>query len=183
MTSVPERLAAAYSSLPFVQLPERWEGGSPLNIPGLAAGLPIDDPWDVVTKTSAPGLSGDEMRFAVTGEGRTIAGEDASLDALEPLARAVAVHLEAPFWAIAVRDDGDEWTAAGTAAEVVELPDAAGNEIEASRVGGEVTGRVDGEDAELPPVVAALLGGQPGDAAIVAHRFSGPVWVAEIYPL
>ena len=96
MTSVPERLAAAYSSLPFVQLPERWEGGSPLNIPGLAAGLPIDDPWDVVTKTSAPGLSGDEMRFAVTGEGRTIAGEDASLDALEPLARAVAVHLEAP---------------------------------------------------------------------------------------
>jgi hypothetical protein len=183
MTSVPERLAAAIASVPFVQLPEGWEGGSNLNIPGLTAGLPLDDPWDIVAKAAAPGLVGDEVRFAVTRDGRTIADGEVSPETLEPLARAVASHLEAPFWVIAVPDEGDEWTAVGTAAEVLELPDAAGDEIEASRVGGEVTERVDGEEAELPPAVAALLAGQPGDAAIVAHRFSGPVWVAEIYPL
>jgi hypothetical protein len=78
MASVPEKLAAAVAALPFVQVPEGWEGGSPLNIPGLAAGLPLDDPWDTVAKASAPGLSGDEVRFAVTADGRTISGGDAS---------------------------------------------------------------------------------------------------------
>ena len=108
MASVPEKLAAAVAALPFVQVPEGWEGGSPLNIPGLAAGLPLDDPWDTVVKASAPGLAGDEVRFAVTADGRTISGGDASGEALEPLVRAIAHHLEAPFWAIAVPDEGDE---------------------------------------------------------------------------
>ena len=49
--------------------------------------------------------------------------------------------------------------------------------------GPRVTGRVDGVDAPLPTDVAALLQGQDGDTAIVAHRFAGPVWVAEVYPL
>jgi hypothetical protein len=164
-------------------LPEGWEGGSPLNIPGLSAGLPLDDPWDAVAKAHAPGLSGDEVRFAVTADGRTIGGGPDSAEALEPLARALKARVEGSFWAIAVPDDGDEWSAAGTASEVLELPDASGEEIEASRVGDEVTGRVDGEDASLPADVAALLQGQEGDTAIVAHRFAGPVWVAEVYPL
>jgi hypothetical protein len=183
MASVPERLAAAITNVPFVQLPEGWEGGSPLNIPGLAAGLPLDDPWDTVAKASAPGLSGDEVRFAMTRDGRTISGGGATPEALEPLARAVAARLEAPFWAIGVPDEGDEWTAAGTASEVLELPDAAGDEVEASRVGGVSSGRVDGEDGQIPAAIADLLERQNGDAAIVAHRFAGPVWVAEIYPL
>ena len=152
MTSVPERLAAAIANVPFVQLPEGWEGGSALNIPGLSAGLPLDDPWD-------------------------------SAEALEPLARALKGRVDGPFWAIAVPDEGDEWSAVGTASEVLELPDATGEEIEASRVGAEVTGRVDGVEAPLPADVAALLQGQDGDTAIVAHRFAGPVWVAEVYPL
>ena len=183
MASVPEKLAAAVAALPFVQVPEGWEGGSPLNIPGLAAGLPLDDPWDTVVKASAPGLAGDEVRFAVTADGRTISGGDASGEALEPLVRAIAHHLEAPFWAIAVPDEGDEWTAAGTAAEVLEMPDATGDEVEASRVGGETSGLVDGEDAALPGGIGDLLARQDGDTAIVAHRFAGPVWVAEVYPL
>ena len=117
------------------------------------------------------------------GDGRTISGGDASPEALEPLARAVARHLEAPFWAVAVPDEGDEWTAACTRAEVLDLPDVTGDELEASRVGGETSGRVDGEDAELQATIADLLARQEGDAAIVAHRFAGPVWVAEIYSL
>ena len=52
-----------------MQLPEGWEGGSALNSPGLSAGLPLDDPWDAVAKAHAPGLSGDEVRFAVTADG------------------------------------------------------------------------------------------------------------------
>ena len=150
MTSVPERLAAAIANVPFVQLPEGWEGGSALNIPGLSAGLPLDDPWDAVAKAHAPGLSGDEVRFAVTADGRTIGGGPDSAEALEPLARALKARVDGPFWAIAVPDEGDEWSAVGTASEVLELPDATGEEIEASRVGAEVTGRVDGVDAPLP---------------------------------
>jgi hypothetical protein len=80
-------------------------------------------------------------------------------------------------------DEGDEWAAAGTAAEVLEISGATGDDIEASRVGGETSARIDGEEAELPPEIAALLQQQDGDTAIVAHRFAGPVWVAEVYPL
>jgi hypothetical protein len=182
MASIGERLAAAIANVPFVQLPEGWDGG-PINIPGLTGGLPLDDPWDTVASASAPGLSGDEVRFAVTRDGRTISGGAATPGALEPLARAVGSRLEAPFWAIAVPDEGDEWTAAGTAAEVLEMPEAAGDEIEASRVGAETSGRVDGDDADVPAAITALLHQQEGDTAIVAHRFAGPVWVAEVYPL
>jgi hypothetical protein len=182
MASIDERLAAAIANVPFVQLPEGW-GGGPINIPGLTGGLPLDDPWDAIVSASAPALSGAEVRFAVTSDGRTISGGDATLEALEPLARTVARHLEPPFWAVAVPNEGDEWTAAATGAEVLDLAAATGDEIEASRVGGETSGRVDGEDAEVPQAVADLLGRQEGDAAIVAHRFAGPVWVAEIYSL
>ncbi|HEY7603124.1 MAG TPA: hypothetical protein VH760_02595 [Gaiellaceae bacterium] len=182
MASIGERLAAAIAGVPFVQLPEGWDGG-PINIPGLTGGLPLDDPWDTVASASAPGLSGDEVRFAVTRDGRTISGGDASPDALDPLARAVGARIDPPFWAVAVPDDGDDWTAAGTAAEVLEMAGAAGDDIEASRVGGETSGRVDGEDANVPAEITALLQQQDGDTAIVAHRFAGPVWVAEVYPL
>jgi hypothetical protein len=183
MASITERLAAAIASVPFVQLPEGWEGG-PINIPGLTGGLPLDEPWDTVASASAPDLAGDEVRFAVTGDGRTLAGGDVAAEALEPLARAVAARLEAPFWAIAVPEEDGKWTAAGTRAEVLELPDAAGDEIEASRVGGETSVRVDDEDADVVPAeITALLDRQDGDVAIVAHRFAGAVWVAEVYPL
>ena len=80
-------------------------------------------------------------------------------------------------------DEGDEWSAAGTASEVLELPDATGDEIEASRVGGEVRDEWTARTPTLPAGVVALLEGQDGDTAIVAHRFAGPVWVAEVYPL
>lgn len=182
MASIGERLAAAIAGVPFVQLPEGW-GRGPINIPGLTGGLPLDDPWDTVASASAPDLSGDEVRFAVTRDGRTISGGDATPDALGPLARAVGARLEAPFWAVAVPDEGDEWAAAGTAAEVLEISGATGDDIEASRVGGETSARIDGEEAELPPEIAALLQQQDGDTAIVAHRFAGQVWVAEVYPL
>jgi hypothetical protein len=182
MTSVPERLASAVAAVPFVQLPEGWDGG-PINIPGLTGGLPLDEPWDAVASASSPGLTGAEVRFAVTRDGRTIAGSDVAAGALDPLVRAVGSRVEAPFWAVAVPDDGDEWAAAATAAEVLELHDGSGDEIEASRVGGETTVRVDGEDAAAPAEIMELLGRQDGDTAIVAHRFAGPVWVAEVFPL
>jgi hypothetical protein len=183
MTTASERLAAAIASLPFTQLPQAWEGGSPLNIPGLSP-VTRNDPWDALVSAHAPGLSGNEVRFAVAADGRTIAGADASADAVAALGRAVARQLEAPFWAIAVPDEGDEWTAAATAAEILELPEAAGDEIEASRVGGAVTYRVDGEDSDAHlPAIDALLDREGGDGAVVAHRFAGPVWVAETFSL
>jgi hypothetical protein len=182
MATISERLATAIAGVPFIQLPEGWDGG-PINIPGLTGGLPLDDPWDALARADAPGLTGDEVRFAVTADGRTISGGDATADALAPLARAIASRLEAPFWAIAVADEGDRWEIAGTASEVLDLPDATGEDVEASRVGGQTSGMVDGEESTLPPGIVDLLDRQEGDAAIIAHRFAGPVWVAEVYPL
>ena len=183
MATASERLAAAMASLPFAQLPQEWEGGSRLNIPGLSS-VTSDDPWDALVSASAPGLAGAEARFAVDADGRTISGGDATPDALAPLVRAVAGQVDGSFWAIAVPDEGDEWTAAATGAEILELPDAAGDEIEASRVGGEVMRRVDGEETDAqPPAIDVLLDRQGGDAVVVAHRFAGPVWVAEVFSL
>jgi hypothetical protein len=184
MATATERLAAAMASLPFAQLPQEWEGGSPLNIPGLSSATGEEDPWDELVTAHVPGLTGEEVRFAVTADGRTISDGDAPADALEAFGRAVARQVDAPFWAIAVPDEGDEWTAAATAAEILELPDAAGDEIEASRVGGGLTIRVDGEESDARvAVVDALLDRQGGDAVVVAHRFAGPVWVAEVFSL
>jgi hypothetical protein len=183
MATSTERLAAAIASLPFAQLPQAWEGGSRLNIPGLSS-VTRDDPWDALVTAHAPGLSGEEIRFAVAPDGRTIADAGVSADAVAALGRAVARQLEAPFWAIAVPDEGDEWTAAATAAEILELPEAQGDEIEVSRVGGEFTCRVDGEESEAQlPAIDALLDREGGDGAVVAHRFAGPVWVAEVFSL
>jgi hypothetical protein len=183
MATASERLAAAMASLPFAQLPQEWEGGSRLNIPGLSSPT-RDDPWDALVSASAPGLGGPELRFAVDADGRTIPGGDESPEALAPLVRAVAGQLDGSFWAIAVPDEGDEWTAAATGAEILDLPDAVGDEIEASRVGGEVTCRVDGEDSDVKlAAIAALLDRQGGDGVVVAHRFAGPVWVAEVFSL
>jgi hypothetical protein len=183
MASASERLAAAIAALPFTQLPQAWEGGSRLNIPGLSP-VTRDDPWDAQVSASAPGLDGQEVRFAVAADGRTISGDATTPEALAPLVRAVARQLDAPFWAIAVPERDDEWTAAATGAEILELAGAAGDEIEASRVGSEVTCRVDGEDSDVRlPEIETLLDREGGDAVVVAHRFAGPVWVAEVFSL
>jgi hypothetical protein len=183
MATSSERLAAAIAALPFAQPPQAWEGGSRLNIPGLSP-VTRDDPWDALVSAHAPGLTGDEVRFAVAADGRTIAGGDASPDLVAALGRAVARQLDAPFWAIAVPDEGDEWSVAATGAEILELTDASGDQIEASRVGGELTCRVDGEETDVRlPEIDALLDREGGDGVVVAHRFAGPVWVAEVFSL
>lgn len=182
MASVPERLAAALASLPFVQLPEGWDGG-PINIPGLTGGLPLDDPWDAVVSASAPDLTGDEVRFAVDANGVTITGGDVSIEALQPLAQAVAQQLAAPFWAVAVPDEDDTWTAAGTSSEVLQITSVTADTVEVSRVGGVVSARIDDAESDVPAEIAALLEGKAGDTAIVAHRFAGSAWVAELYAL
>ena len=181
MASVPERLAAALARLPFVQLPEGWQGG-PINIPGLTGGLPLDDPWDAVVTASAPDLTGDEVRFAVDANGATISDGDVPIDALQPLVQAVAQQLDAPFWAVAVLE-GDTWTAAGTRSEVLHITSVTADTIEASRVGGVVSARIDDAEADVPAEIAVLLDSSAGDTAIVAHRFAGSAWVAEIYAL
>jgi hypothetical protein len=183
MAAASERLATAIAALPFVQLPQEWVGGSRLNIPGLSSVI-REDPWDALVSAHAPGLSGVEVRFAVAADGRTIAGSEASPDAVAALGRAVARQLDPPFWAIGVPDEGDEWSVAATGAEILELPGATGDEIEVSRVSGNLTCRVDGEEStvRLPPI-DALLEREGGDAAVVAHRFAGPVWVAEVFAL
>jgi hypothetical protein len=47
-----------------------------------------------------------------------------------------------------------------------------------------MSARVDGEDSDVRlAAIDALLDREGGDAVVVAHRFAGPVWVAEVFSL
>jgi hypothetical protein len=141
-------------------------------------------PWQAFASASAPVLSGGELHFAVTAGGRTITKEHVSADAVAPLARALAEQLDPPFCAVAIHDEGDVWATAGSRALIIELADAHGSQISVSRVGGELTTQIEGTTSTRRfSELEALLDREDGDVTVIAHRFVGPTWVAEVFPL
>jgi hypothetical protein len=176
-----DRFVAAYSW----GLPD-WSGNVMdvgIFTPGLK-GVVRPVPWDAFVLASAPLLRGDELHFAVTADRRTVTEEHVPDDAAIPLAEALATDLAPPFSGVAVRAGGDEWAAAANQAQVVELDNAKGDEVEVSRVGGEISAQVHGVESKAHyPALEALLDGQEGDVAVVAHRFVGSIWVADVFPL
>ena len=92
MANALERLAEAMIGASFLYHPPDWEGNIGLGIPGLS-GVPRPVPWEAIASASAPGLPGDELRFAVTADGATPADEKIPEGALAPLVAAVAKEL------------------------------------------------------------------------------------------
>jgi hypothetical protein len=176
------RLAlAALAPGSLLRTPPDWEGNvPPWTIPGLS-GVARPLPWDAFASAAAPGLAGDEVQFVVDGEGAIVDRHGLDPALLDPIAHALIDQLGPPFVAIAVRDEGDVWAAASNEAEIVRLPDAHGDEVEVTRMDGNVTVRVDGEDSGVRfPALEELL---DGDATAIAHRFTGAVFVVELFPL
>ena len=109
-------------------------------------------PWDAFASASAPG----------------------------PLVRALLGEIDAPFVAIAVRDEGDAWAEGANRAQVVDLPVKADG-IVVTRLGDHVTTTVDDEDSAVSfPELEKLIN---GDGTVLAHRLVGSAWVAEAFPL
>jgi hypothetical protein len=182
---VLKRLAlAALAPSSLIRQPPDWEGNNPPGtIPGLS-GVARAVPWDAFASAPAPLLEGDAVHFVVREDGDIVAREPVPDEALDPLADAVTEQLGPPFVAVAVRDEDDVWAAAANEAEIVDLPDARGDELEVSSVGGVVTTRADGADSEFRyRTLEEILHWQGGDASLVAHRFVGTIFVVELFPL
>jgi hypothetical protein len=147
--------------------------------PGLR-GVMRPVPWDVFASATVPGLRGDHVHFAVARSGSVISQEHVSAKALEPLVKALLGEIDAPFVAIAVRDEGDAWAEGANRAQVVDLP-VKGDEIAVTRLGDQMTTTVDGDDSDVSfPELEKLIS---GDGTVMAHRFVGSAWVAEVFPL
>jgi hypothetical protein len=183
MASALERLGLAAAGVSWLYDPPDWWGKPGLGIAGLS-GSPQQLPWDAFASARAPGLTGDEVHFAVDEEGAIISREGLPESSLDPLADALTEQLGPPFVGVAVPDEADVWVAVANEAEIVKVPDAPGEEIDMSSVGGVRSTRVDSVDSDVAfPALVELLDWQGGDASLIAHRFAGDTWVVELFSI
>lgn len=134
--------------------------------------------WDVVVVAEAPGLAGDEHRFA-------LAGPEPADPALAPLAAAVAEALAPPFRAHAVRRAGGRWSVGARRIEVVELPDGVpGEEIVLSFDGRDRVLEIDGLPAfrDLPEL-ERLAAARHETWVVRATRIGARAWEVAVSPL
>ena len=147
----------AMAGASFLFHPPDWAGNMGLGIAALS-GVPRPVWWDAVASAEAPGLLGEEQRFAVSADGAVITEPDVSAPGVAPLVAALTAELDPPFCAVTVRDEGNVWAAAANRAEVLALPESTGDTIEVSRVDDEISTRVDGDESDYRyPVLERLL--------------------------
>jgi hypothetical protein len=160
----PEQLDPVLPMRPRQRVPE---GASP-------------DPrqWDAAVTVSAPDLAGDKIEFTTIPDGDVIVGEETGDADLSPLADALERHIDPPYRAVAVRQDGDLWAVCARRIRVAQIPFSGGDKLELSWNGNDEELRVDGEesDAAVPPELE-----QVGDAAgtsfyVEAQRIDGDLW-------
>jgi hypothetical protein len=114
-------------------------------------------------------------------DGSLIVEPDEERD-LAPLADAVT--LAPPFRAEAVRQRETTWAVAARKIEVVELPDAPGEEIVLSSTNGERTLIVDGAPGfGSVPDLERLAGSRHENYAVHAERLDGDLWQVSVSPL
>lgn len=176
-----ERFCAAYGW----GLPD-WDGNV-MNVgvfsPGLR-GVERPVPWQAFAIESAPGLRGQELRFAYTADRRIVSGRKAPPASAQTILTALAKELEPPFCGVALRLEDDVWAGAANQALVLELPRIRAEEIEVSRIGGRISTSIHGvTTSHRYPAIEAVIAEQDSDATVVAHRFAGSAWIADVFPL
>jgi hypothetical protein len=155
-----------------------------------AAGLPDGTAvgpgdWDASTTATAPGLTGDRIRFTTLPDGDLIIEEEQGNGDLSPLADAVEERLQPPYKALATRQDGDLWAVGAKRIEVASFPFRDGDELELSQSDGQAELRVDGEPSDaLAPVELERLGQRVGgDYVAQATRIDGDSWEVRVSAL
>jgi hypothetical protein len=134
--------------------------------------------WDAAVTVSAPDLTGDEIKFTTIPDGDVIVSKETGDADLSSLADALERHVDPPYRAVAVRQDGDLWAVCARRIQVAQIPFPGGEKLELSWNGKEEELRVDGDpsDAAIPRKLEEV-----GEAAgpsyyVEAQRIDGDLW-------
>jgi hypothetical protein len=141
--------------------------------------------WDATTTATAPGISGDQVRFTVLPNSDLIVEEETGDGDLSPLADAIEGWVGPPYKAVASRQDGDLWGVGAKRIEVATIPFSGADVLELSQSDGETELRVDGEpsDAAAPVELQRLGERTGGDFSVEASRIDGDFWEVKVSPL
>ncbi len=167
----------------FLSAPPGLDGNPGLGLPAISGAARARGEWDVAASAHAPELPGDELTFVALADGTLVVDEDIPDGAATPLAEAVEAYLAPPYRAAALRNEGDVWGVAAAEVTVIELPSIDGNAVEVSRVGEEVSCKVDGVEAVVSPELRQMVDGLDGDVAVTAERIDGSTWIAAVWHL
>lgn len=136
--------------------------------------------WDAVCSADAPGLHGDEVRFAVLPDGTLVTEADEPDEALAPLADAVERSLAAPYRADAVRRRDSEWGVAARRISVVEVQGLRADEAELAVTREGRSLQLDGRASARRVPVLEQIGELHGSEYVVrAIRLDGDLWEVE----
>ncbi|MEP6910886.1 MAG: hypothetical protein ABI896_10715 [Actinomycetota bacterium] len=148
-------------------------------------GIPRVREWDAVTSAVAPDLPGDETDFVALADGTIYTDDDLPDDALPPLADALEGKIEAPYHALALRQDGDIWGVAAMRVNVVEASETIdGDKVEVAVNEGERTIRIDDVESRTPiPSLEEFAAQQFGSFVLRATRLDDTLWEVTVLPL
>jgi hypothetical protein len=148
-------------------------------------GIPRVREWDAVTSAVAPELPGDEADFVTLADGTIYTDDDLPDDALPPLADALDGRVEAPYHALARRQDGDLWSVAAMRVTVLEVPEVIeGDKVEVAVNEGERTIRVDDVETKFGvPSLEEYASQQFGSFVLRASRLDDTLWEVTVLPL
>lgn len=148
-------------------------------------GVPRNREWDAVASAEAPELPGDQVDFVALPDGTLFTDDDLPDDSLIPLADALDGLVEAPYHALALRQDGDVWGVAAMRVNVVEVPeDVLGDKVDIAVNDGERTVLVDEVEsrAEMPSL-EEFAAQQFGSFVLRAIRLDDLLWEVTVLPL
>jgi hypothetical protein len=148
-------------------------------------GIPRAREWDAVVTAIATELPGDEADFVALPDGTLYTDDDLPDGALAPLADAFDGLLDAPYHAVALRQEEDVWSAAALRVDVVEVPgDVDGDQVDIVVNEGERRVLVDKAEsrAEIPSL-EDFAGQQFGSFVLHASRLDETLWEVTVLPL
>jgi hypothetical protein len=148
-------------------------------------GIPRNREWDAVASAEAPELPGDEAEFVALPDGTLYTDDDLPDDSLTPLADALDRRLEAPYHALARRQEGEIWGVAAIRVSVVEVPeDVPGDKIDLAVNDGERTVLVDDVETRLDlPTLEEFAAEQFGSFVLRGNRLDETLWEVTVLPL
>lgn len=148
-------------------------------------GIPRAREWDAVLTAIAPDLPGDETDFVALPDGTLYTDENLPEGALAPIADGFDGLLDAPYHALALRQEEDVWAAAAMRVDVVEVPEHVdGDQVDL--VVNDVERTVLVDDAESRAEIPSLedfAAQQFGSFVLRASRLDETLWEVTVLPL
>jgi hypothetical protein len=148
-------------------------------------GIPRAREWDAVLTAIAPDLPGDETDFVALLDGTLFTYEDIPAGALEPIADGFDGLIDAPYHAVALRQDEDVWTAGAMRVAVVEVPEEVdGDQVDLVVNDGERKVLVDEAESRTEiPSLESFAAQQFGSFVLRATRLDETLWEVTVLPL